>query len=319
MKRIISIMVLLCLVFSMAISASAIDVKDSEKLTYSDEETGVDLPYRLVLPANYDPKYQFQLVVFFHGAGERGMENEKNIENCVQDIADHMPKAIILVPQCSHMDQWVDTPWAEGCYSVDEVEESDDMQAVMNLIREITETYSVNKDTIYAMGYSMGGFAVWDAMVRHNDVFAAGVAVCGGGDPSKAEVLKDTPMFVFHGTADDAVPVSASADTVNAIVAAGGTKVVYEEFAGSGHGIWGHVFARDELYTKIKTCKLTDRYPDIFDVKEEVDETQPTDDLLYYILAGAGVVLVVLIVVLVVCGKKRKQAKLEETENTDTN
>ena len=76
MKRIISIMVLMCLVFSMAISAAAIDVKDSEKLMYSDEETGVDLLYRLVLPANYDPKYLFQLVVFFHGAGERGDDLE---------------------------------------------------------------------------------------------------------------------------------------------------------------------------------------------------------------------------------------------------
>ena len=93
MRRIISIALLLCVVFSMALSISAVDVQDSEKLTYSDEETGVDLPYRLVLPDVYDPKYQFQLVVFFHGAGERGMENEKNIENCVQDIADHFPRA----------------------------------------------------------------------------------------------------------------------------------------------------------------------------------------------------------------------------------
>lgn len=314
MRKIICVVLLLCLVCAMAVSVSAINVQDSEKLTYSDEETGVDLPYRLIVPEIYDAKYQFQLVVFFHGAGERGMENEKNISNCIQDIADHMPKALILVPQCSHMDQWVDTPWENGCYSVDDVEESDDMQAVMNLVKEITETYSVDKNTIYAMGYSMGGFAVWDVMVRHNDVFAAGVAVCGGGDPSKADVLKDTPMFVFHGTADDTVPISGSADTVSAIQAAGGTKVVYEEFAGSGHGIWGQVFMRDNLYSQLKSCKLTDRYPDIFNEKVEVDNTdptEPTNDLIYYILVGVGVVVVALVVVLIVFGKK-KSGKDEE-------
>ena len=305
MKRILSILLFLVLLLTVSVPVSALDVKDSEADYYDHEETGVTIPYRLVVPEIYDEKYVFPLVVFFHGAGERGYENERQLDNCVQQIADNMPKALILVPQCTHEGQWVDTPWTEGCYSVDEVPESDEMMAVMDLIEVITQQYSVDKNTIYAAGISMGGFAVRDAMVRHNDVFAAGVAVCGAGDPSKAEVLKDTPMFVYHGTADDAVPVTGSTDMVAAIEAAGGTQVHYTEYGGAGHGIWGQVFNLESLYKELKKCQLSDRY-----TAEPEPEPEPADfDIMAYIpyIAAGVIVITVAIVVLIILKKKKKK------------
>lgn len=300
----------LLLLLSMSVCVSALDVKESEKEEYEHEETGVTIPYRLIVPEVYDERYVFPLVVFFHGAGERGRENERQLDNCIQDIADNMPKAIILVPQCSHDGQWVDTPWADGCYSVNEVPESDEMMAVMDLIQVITERYSVDKDTIYAAGISMGGFAVWDAMVRHNDVFAAGVAVCGAGDPSKADVLKDTPMFVFHGTADETVPVSGSEDMVKAIKAVGGTQVEYTEYGGAGHGIWGQVFRTESLYQGLKKCKLSDRYGEVTE-QEEPPAEFPWQPVL--IGAAAGLVVVAAVaVVIVVCVVKKNKRKISE-------
>lgn len=309
MRRFLAIFFAFVLVFSMIVTVSATDMTDSEKEFFDHEETGVELPYRLSLPEVYDDKFQFPLVVFFHGAGERGMENEKQLANGVQDIRDNMQKAIILAPQCSHFGQWVDTPWEQGGYSVDEVPESDEMMAVMALVQQITETYSVDKDRIYAMGISMGGFGVWDVMVRHNDVFAAGVAVCGAGDPTKADVLKDTPMFVFHGSQDDTVPVSGSSDMVDAIQKAGGTKIQYTEYPGAGHGIWGQVFKLETLYKDINRCKLTDRYPDIFEDKGNAPA--PVNEIVYYILGGIGAVVVILVIVLIV-GSRKKPKKLEE-------
>lgn len=283
-------------------SVSAKDVKDSIADYYNHAEAGISIPYRLVLPEVYDEKYTFPLVVFFHGAGERGFENEHQLDHCVQQIADHMPKAIILVPQCSHKDQWVDTPWGNGSYSTDDVPESYELEAVMSLVDQIMQDYSVNKETVYAMGISMGGYAVWDVMIRHNDVFAAGVAVCGAGDPSKAEVLKDTPMFVFHGTADDAVPVSGSTDMVEAIQAIGGTKVQYTEYEGAGHGIWGLVFDTDTLYKDVQKCKLSDHYI------PEPESWLNTKHLPYWIAGSIGL-LATVFMTLFGFKQKRKKSK----------
>lgn len=310
MKKILAMVMIIALVMSLSIPAAAQDVKNSDSDYYEHEETGVSIPYRLVLPEVYDEKYIFPLVVFFHGAGERGYENERQLDIGVQQIADNMPKAIILVPQCTHGNQWVDTPWSEGGYSVDAVEESDELIAVMDLVAQIKEEYSVDDDRVYAAGVSMGGFAVWDVMVRHNDVFAAGVAVCGAGDPTKAEVLKDTPMFVFHGGQDETVPVSGSTNMVEAIEAAGGTKVQYTEYGEAGHGIWGQVFQIEKLYKDLQRCKLSDRYTPA--EEPESQQPQPILQLLPYILIGTVVVLAVVFVLVLAGGKKKKNDDKEQ-------
>lgn len=306
MKRLLSAIMLFVLLIGMSANVHAVDVKQSLSDEYEHEETGITLPYRLIIPEFYDERYIFPLVVFFHGAGERGLDNERQLDQCVQQIADNMPKAIILVPQCDGMSRWVETDWTKGGYSVDEIPESDEMMAVMDLIDEITKTYSVNKNTIYAAGISMGGFAVWDAMVRHNDVFAAGVAVCGAGDPSKAEVLKDTPMFVFHGAQDETVPVSGSTDMVEAIQAAGGTLVQYTEYGDGGHGIWGTVFNQEKLYKELQKCELSDRYSP----EESGEQEHP---ILPWILGGCALALVlILLPLLIVILKKKSKAKKSE-------
>lgn len=299
MKKILCLGFVLLMLCSLCLPVSALDVYDSIDEYYDHEETGLTLPYRLVLPEVYDERYVFPMVVFLHGAGERGVDNRRQLDNCIQQIADNMPKAIILVPQCAHDNRWVDVDWIEGRYSVDEIEESDEMMAVMDLVAEIKQTYSVDANRVYAAGISMGGYGVWDAMIRHNDVFAAGIAVCGGGDPTKAELLKDTPMFVFHGSHDETVPPKGSLDMVQAIEAAGGTLVQYTEFAGAGHGIWGNVFAMEKLYKDLQKCELSDRY-----VPEEPEAEFP----MQYVIIGAAAVVVVLalVVVLVILRKKKK-------------
>lgn len=309
MKKLLCLLFVFAIILSLSIPVYALDVKESDGDYYDHEETGVTIPYRLIVPEIYDEKYVFPLVVFFHGAGERGYDNERQLDNCVQQIADNMPKALILAPQCTHDGQWVDTPWGDGCYSVDAVEESDEMIAVMALIEEIKQQYSIDEDMVYAAGISMGGFAVWDAMVRHNDVFAAGVAVCGAGDPSKAEVLKDTPMFVFHGSDDETVPVSGSTDMVEAIEAAGGTQVHYTEYGGAGHGIWGQVFNLESLYKELKKCRLSDRYTAQPDPEPE---SEGFDLMAYLPYAAAGVAVIAVAVIIVVLVKKK--GKKSETD-----
>ena len=261
MKKFCALMLALALAFCNIPCANAGDVNHSQSNSY--QHGGVTIPYRLVLPDTYDGTSPCPLVVFFHGAGERGNDNANQLINGVQQIANNMPNAMILAPQCPSGEQWVDTPWENGSYSIGKVAESAEMKAVMALMEQIVQAYSVDTDRVYAMGISMGGYAVWDAMIRHDDLFAAGVAVCGGGDPSQARVLKNTPMFVYHGTADLVVPVSGSEEMVAAIRSAGGTKVRYTAMEGRGHGIWGTVFSMGDLYSQLQKCKLSDRYGNV--------------------------------------------------------
>ncbi len=260
MRKILA--VLLCMLFiTLPLTANAAgNIKETAgKYTYTNADT--TLPYRLILPENYDESKEYPLLFFFHGAGERGNDNELQFFHCVQYLADNMPETIIVAPQCPVDNQWVDTPWSNGAYSIEAVPESNEMKAVMELLEELKTNYSVDTDRIYVSGISMGGFGTWDAIMRHNDVFAAAIAVCGGGDPSQAANLVDVPLYVFHGDADDAVPVSGSRDTVQAIKDAGGTKVEYVEYAGAGHGIWNQAFATEGLLEKLLQQRLSDRIP----------------------------------------------------------
>ena len=314
MKKWLSIVLAMILMCMPLTALARGDVyEDSLAETFTHE--GTTLPYRLMLPDDYNEKESYPLILFLHGAGERGTDNVTQMKNVFQKISTKNRGAILIAPQCDPENQWVDTPWAEGPYSTDEVPESNELQAVMALIEYIQENYSVDKTRIYATGLSMGAFGVWDLMVRHNDVFAAGVACCGGGDPSKGELLKDTPMFVFHGDADPTVPVAGSRDTVNAILEAGGEVVFYKEYPNYQHGIWDIAFEEVGLFDQLLEYRLSDRYDiEVEDVADESDVTEDVDDsgkvtdntqLYIYIGAGAAVVIIIAIVLVIVLKKKK--------------
>ena len=86
-----------------------------------------------------DKNEKLPLIVFLHGAGERGTDNETQMKNVFQKISNKNRGAILVAPQCDPDNQWVDTPWAEGTYSVDAVPESNELQAVMALLENIQE------------------------------------------------------------------------------------------------------------------------------------------------------------------------------------
>lgn len=271
MKRFIAF-ILTMLLLTVPLTASAKgDINEIASFnTYKNANTV--LPYRLILPDNYDDAKTYPLIFFFHGAGERGNDNKLQFFHLVQYIYDNAPEdCIIVAPQCPLNDQWVDTPWINGAYSTDTVKESNEMVAVMELLSDLEAKYSVDEDRIYAIGLSMGGFATWDIITRHNDVIAAAIPICGGGDPSKAEVLKETPIFTFHAINDTAVPYQGTKQTVDAIKGVGGTKIEYTQYTTGGHGIWNQAIQTKGLLEKLFKCKLSDRYPKEISVEESVE------------------------------------------------
>lgn len=229
---------------------TAKDVYTFQKSVHSKD--GYALPYRMYVPDDYSEECAYPLVVFLHGAGERGRDNSLQLKNAVQKIFNDTDspvyQSIFIAPQCPEGEQWVNTPFDSGTYNSDEIAETAALSVVMDLIASLQRNYSINPDRIYVMGISMGGYGTWDLLVRHTDTFAAAIPICGGADASKASLLTATPIKTFHGTADYTVPKHGTESVVSAILAAGGTSVSYEAMEGKGHSIWDDVVTKDGLF-----------------------------------------------------------------------
>ena len=219
-------------------------VLDSFKQESFTSSTGTVVRYSIYIPSNYDKSKKYPLVTFLHGAGERGYDNKKQLNNMVWELFDYsieeMSNAIVIAPQCLEGEQWVDTPWANGNYSPAAVAESDELGGVVELIKWINSNYSTNTKRQYAIGLSMGGFGVWDLIMRHTEMFTAAVPVCGGADPAMASKLKNFPVYTLHGDADPTVPVAGTRAMAQALKDAGNTVYRYDEVPGGQHNVWTH-------------------------------------------------------------------------------
>ena len=214
---------------------------------------GTTLPYRLYVPYHYDNTKEYPVLLFLHGAGERGTNNTGNIYHMFKELflLENSPfwDCIIVAPQCPEGQQWVDTPWAKGEYSVDEVPESNELKAVLELLQTVENEFPTDKDRYYVMGLSMGGFGTWDIIMRHSDIFAAAVPICGGGDSTQAEKLIDMPIYTLHCKDDKDVPFLGTRVMIVALNAYGSTVLKYEELSGYGHNVWGYASKKAEIWT----------------------------------------------------------------------
>ena len=218
------------------------------------------LPYRLYTPSNYDgDAYHYPVFIFLHGSGERGNDNSLQLKNAVQnlynDLNSPLYQSIAIFPQCpkenntsdSDLNQWVDTPWKNGNYSIDNVPESNDLKAVLQILETIKSNYSVNEKRIYVMGLSMGGFGTWDLIMRHTELFAGAIPICGGADTAYASKLVDMPNHTIHCANDSEVPYTGTKAMVEAIKDAGGNKIIYEQLSGYGHNVWDYASTKAGL------------------------------------------------------------------------
>ena len=219
-----------------------LDPKTAFDAKVFDASNGLDLPYRIYIPEDYSEEYAYPVVVVLHGAGERGTDNTSQLNNLVPNLFNRKNspfyQAIVIFPQCPTGTQWVNTPWANGNYDVDRVPISKPLQATVELLDSLIDTYSINPNRQYVMGLSMGGFGTWDLLMRYPERFAAAIPYCGGADTSKAASLVNIPIHTFHDTTDPTVPCAGTQAMVEAIKAAGGTLIEYTETSKYGHDVW---------------------------------------------------------------------------------
>lgn len=213
---------------------------------------GTVIPYRIYIPYDYDASKEYPVLTIFHGAGERGTDNVSQMKhmllNMFSNDASPLWDSIVVCPQCPGNNQWVDTPWENGNYSVESVEESNELKAVLEIMDWLERNYSTDVDRYYLAGLSMGGFAVWDLLMRHPEKFAGAVPLCGGADYTQAEKLVNMPIYTIHGTNDGSVPISGTQQIVNALKALDG-NIEYEELAGYGHNVWDYASKKAEIWT----------------------------------------------------------------------
>ncbi|MCC6492015.1 MAG: dienelactone hydrolase family protein [Pirellulales bacterium] len=212
-------------------------------------EGGLALPYRLLKPLDFegenrDPQQKYPLLLFLHGAGERGDDNQRQLIHGGRNLADEALRrrhpALVVVPQCPAEQKWVEVPWDGRTHRMPE-SPGRAMQAVFDLLDSLAAEFPVDKQRIYAVGLSMGGFGTWDILQRRPELLAAAVPICGGGDTHQVEQFKDTPAWVFHGGADPTVMPQRSREMVDALQAVGG-HVIYTEYEGVGHDSWTETF-----------------------------------------------------------------------------
>jgi predicted peptidase len=210
-----------------------------------------ELPYRIYVPFNYTADKPVPILVNLHGAGSRGNDNQTQlrfIDTMLMQTKMQVDDAIIICPQCPEGQKWVDANWSIGSYSLETTPESNELRAVVELVQQLMQDYPVDESRIYAMGLSMGGYGTWNLLMNHPDLFAAGVPMCGAGDPKQAEILKDIPIWAVHGAMDPTVPVQGSRDMATAIKAVGGEKLIYTELPNHEHDVWNYTYTNLEIF-----------------------------------------------------------------------
>lgn len=200
----------------------------------------LDLGYRLLSPPKLEDGKKYPLVIFLHGAGERGNDNERQLIHVAQELAtEEMQQrypCYVVAPQCPEGKRWVEVDWGDAAHEMPKTP-SLPMTATFELIEELQNELSIDKQRIYICGLSMGGFGTWDAIQRKPELFAAAIPICGGGDPAFAEKISDIPTWVFHGDADGAVQVKRSREMVKAVSKID-DDIIYTEYPGVGHNCW---------------------------------------------------------------------------------
>jgi predicted peptidase len=219
--------------------------------------SGRKLLYRLFRPASMDEKKKYPLVLFLHGAGERGEDNQAQTKHGVKYFLQNQATypCFIVAPQCPGKFQWVDTPWGNLKHTIP-AQPTDPLQGAIELLTSLEKEFSaVDTKRLYVTGLSMGGFGTWDIISRLPKTFAAAVPICGGADEAQAPKIAKVPVWVFHGGADDVVKTVRSRNMVAALKAAGGTPK-YTEYAGVGHGCWDQAYGEAELFPWLFAQKL---------------------------------------------------------------
>ena len=185
--------------------------------------------YVTYLPKDFDESKSYPLVLFLHGAGERGEDLELACElgymKYVREEGKEYP-FIFVAPQCPANKYW-------GCYT----------ESLIAFMDYICDTLPVDKERIYLTGLSMGGYGTWFTAMAKPELFAAIAPICGGGMAWNAKVLT-MPVWAFHG-AEDNIVSTVQSDEMVAKLKECSKDVTYSRIDGVGHNVWEYAYTKE--------------------------------------------------------------------------
>jgi predicted peptidase len=214
------------------------------------------LPYRLLLPQDFQPNKKYPLILILHGAGERGSDNEKQLVHGADlflndTIRKNFP-AIVVFPQCSENSYWsnvkttTDSTGKRTFNFQTDGEPTIAMRLLQRLVTSLTDNYPIDRKRMYVGGLSMGGMGTFELVRRNPLTFAAAFPICGGANPQSANKLTKTAWWIFHGAKDDVVPPYLSEQMVEALKKQK-AEVLFRLYPEANHNSWDSAFAERDL------------------------------------------------------------------------
>ncbi|WP_229239410.1 carboxylesterase family protein [Emticicia agri] len=176
----------------------------------------------------------YPLVIYLHGSSHRGNDLNKLKGYGLPYVIDKGKEFnfIVASPQCPGGKYWSTENWFDSLYA------------------ELTTKYRIDADRVYLTGISLGGYGTFIAGIEHADKLAAIVPLCGGVNDDDMNrlcpTLKKLPIWTFHGTADNIIPISETERVVKALDACEG-NIKFTRLENEGHGIQ-YLYEKDEIY-----------------------------------------------------------------------
>ncbi len=217
----------------LVLAASSVSAADSpQQAARLDKLVPVKLDYWIYLPPDYEKQESWPLLLFLHGAGERGSDLDLVKKHGPPKLIDEGKQFpfIVVSPQCPADGSWLSK-----------------LLDLTTLIDEIESKYKVDKDRVYLTGLSMGGFGTWALATYTPGRFAAIVPICGGGEAISARRIGNVPAWVFHGAKDPVVPLKRSEDMVEAFKRVS-KEVKFTVYPDAKHDSWTETYNNPELY-----------------------------------------------------------------------
>ncbi len=216
---------------------------------------GDTMPYRLLLPENYEADKKYPLVLFLHGSGERGRDNELQLVHGGKLFLDAENRqkypSIVVFPQCA-----ADSYWSNVNIALQDSNrifkffkkgpKTKSMAMLLKLVDNLKNNYSIEPKQVYAAGLSMGGMGTFELVRRNPKFFAAAISICGGANTGTAKKISKTHWWLFHGAKDNVVPPDLSRNMAKALSLAG-ADVKLTIYPLDNHNSWDSAFAEPGL------------------------------------------------------------------------
>ncbi len=194
------------------------------------------LPYQLFVP-EVNPGRKYPLVLFLHGAGERGDNNTSQLKHGARVFITPENQAkhpcFVIAPQCPK-EQW----WS-----------GQNLKNAIATVDKFAKDPRIDTKRLYITGLSMGGFGTWSALAQRPKLFAAAIPICGGGNPASAKLFKHVPIRTFHGDADKVVTPDKSQAMIDALEKEEAKDAKLTMYPNVKHDSWTQTYKNPEVMT----------------------------------------------------------------------